>query len=385
MYNTMRWLIFFGEDWGRHSSTGQYLAKELSNDFQILWVNSLGLRQPKLNISDLKRIAIKMSDFFFLRKKENKPQNIKNIVVMAPLVIPFWQYRIIRKFNRTILKRQMISKIKQYAISQPILITSCPSTVDIVGDLDRKKIVYYCADDYSQMPGMNKSLINNFEEELLLKTDILIVTSKKLNEKFKGKIKDIQYLPHGVDYLLFKKALKIQERDKPDDLKKFTGKIIGFVGLISEHIDLDLIEKIAKAHSNINIVLIGREENNVDRHIQLRNVHYLGEKKREELPYYLAYFDLCLIPYKNTRRVRYANPTKFKEYIAAGCPVVTYKHLEIDESINGVSCANDEEEYLFKIDEVLMHLEKIEHKRISEEMMAETWRHKSKIMLKMIE
>ncbi len=381
----MRWLIFFGEDWGRHASTGQYLAKELSSNFKILWVNSLGLRQPKFNISDVKRIIIKVSDFFFSRKKKYKLQELNNIVVVAPLVLPFWKYKIIRKFNKIILKRQMLSKIKENAISQPIIITSCPSTVDVVDELDRKKIVYYCADDYSQMPGMNKLLINDLEDELLLKIDILIVTSKKLIEKHEGKIKNIQYLPHGVDYSLFKKSLEVQESEKPDDLKNFPGKIIGFVGLISEHIDLELIEKIAKSHSETSIVLIGREENNVDRHIELRNVYYLGEKKREELPCYLAYFDVCLIPYKNTRRVRYANPTKFKEYIAAGRPVVTYKHLEIDESINGVFCVNDEEEYLSKIDEVLMNFGKMENEKISLGMRDETWMRKSEIMLKMIE
>lgn len=382
--NNSKWLIFFGEDWGRHASTPQYLASELSSDFKILWVNSLGLRQPKLSMNDFKRILLKLSDYMFPAKNIEESISIDNIVVIAVLVFPFWKYKLIRRLNRVLLNYQMSIAIKKNQVITPAIITSCPSTADIIRDLESEMVVYYCADDYSQMPGMDKKLIDSLEDELIGKIDHLIVTSKKLINKHEGKIDKIHYLPHGVDYTLFRKTLDMQETDKPQDLINIKGKIIGFVGLISEHIDIDLIEKIAKKYPDANIVLIGKEEDSVDKHIKLNNVFYLGEKKRKELPAYLAFFDICLIPYKNTRRVRYANPTKFKEYIASGRPVVTYDHPEIDEHIIGVYCAKNENEYIFNVSRLLMGADEINHEKISGGMCTETWKHKSEIMLKIM-
>ena len=48
-------LVIFGEDWGRHPTSSQALAAELARDRRVLWVNSVGLRRPRL--SDAGRVA----------------------------------------------------------------------------------------------------------------------------------------------------------------------------------------------------------------------------------------------------------------------------------------------------------------------------------------
>jgi hypothetical protein len=54
----------------------------------------------------------------------------------------------------------------------------------------------------------------------------------------------------------------------------------------------------------------------------LPNVFYLGDKHYTDLPAYLASFDICTIPYNQTRQ-HSVDPIKFYEYIAMGKPVVT--------------------------------------------------------------
>ena len=56
-------LIVFGEDWGGLPSSTQHLMKYLAMDRNIVWVNSIGLRRPKWNMKDMRRVLYKLSVF----------------------------------------------------------------------------------------------------------------------------------------------------------------------------------------------------------------------------------------------------------------------------------------------------------------------------------
>src|SRR6185503_1883899 len=51
--------------------------------------------------------------------------------------------------------------------------------------------------------------------------------------------------------------------------------------------------------------------------------HYLGAKKYEELPGYLAGWDLALLLFARNESTRFISPTKTPEYLAAGKPVIS--------------------------------------------------------------
>ena len=53
------------------------------------------------------------------------------------------------------------------------------------------------------------------------------------------------------------------------------------------------------------------------------NLHYLGGKTYDELPAYLAGWDVCLLPFALNEATRYISPTKTLEYMAAAKPVVS--------------------------------------------------------------
>src|SRR5207253_8561753 len=53
------------------------------------------------------------------------------------------------------------------------------------------------------------------------------------------------------------------------------------------------------------------------------NIHYLGSKRYEELPRYLAGWDVALLPFARNEATRFISPTKTPEYMAAGKPVVS--------------------------------------------------------------
>ena len=53
------------------------------------------------------------------------------------------------------------------------------------------------------------------------------------------------------------------------------------------------------------------------------NIHYLGSKRYEELPEYIAGWDVALLPFARNDATRFISPTKTPEYLAAGKPVVS--------------------------------------------------------------
>jgi UDP-galactopyranose mutase len=56
---------------------------------------------------------------------------------------------------------------------------------------------------------------------------------------------------------------------------------------------------------------------------QRANLHYVGNKKYEELPHYLGGWDVALMPFAINESTKFISPTKTPEYLAGGRPVVS--------------------------------------------------------------
>src|SRR4051812_40262418 len=48
-------LLVIADDWGRHPSSCQHLVRRLREDFDVLWVNSIGTCQVSANSITLRR------------------------------------------------------------------------------------------------------------------------------------------------------------------------------------------------------------------------------------------------------------------------------------------------------------------------------------------
>ena len=102
-------MVVFGEDWGRHPSSTQHLIKRLAGEAQIIWVNSLGLRRPRLTLTDLDRLRVKALSF--AAKKRPAERDISGdspfTAIIHPRTIPWPGSPVAGCFNRHSLKRQI--------------------------------------------------------------------------------------------------------------------------------------------------------------------------------------------------------------------------------------------------------------------------------------
>jgi len=304
----------------------QHIAKRLGEKgFRVLYVNSLGLRAPSTNIRDIKKIFKKIKNFLFGMKNLDK-----NVFVITPLILPLRKFQIIEKINNFFLTIYLRYYMKKLCFNKIILWIFLPTAVNLMGKFNEKMVVYHCVDEYSANPMVNKSLIKRNERALLKKAEIVFVTSRQLYQTKKQFARKIFYLPNVADTEYYQKFYK-KKTLRPIEFAQISSPIIGFIGNLTDYkIDIKLLTYTAKKLKNFSFVFIGKigggaPDTDVSSLLKLNNVYYLGEKRKEELPLYVKYFNVGLIPFNINRTTTCSFPMKFFEYLAMGKPVVSTK------------------------------------------------------------
>ena len=308
-------LVVFGEDWGGLPSSTQHLMTHLMEKHRVIWVNSIGMRNPKLNIRDLSRIFKKLAAVF--GNPINKPVFDSEIRphIINPKVIPLHGFNLIRKINRYLLKKTISRAMNKLGFEDIILWTSLPTAVDMVGSLGEKVSIYYCGDDFDALDGVDHHIIRPMERELANKVDIILVVSHELADKFPGP--NTVMLPHGVDYPLFSTP-----QNKPLDLPD-ENPIVGFYGSLSAWLDVEMLAQSAIALPGWQFVFIGDIKTDVTSLQELPNVRFLGAKSHKQLPAYVQNWDVAMLPFRHNRQIEACNPLKLREYLASGTPVAS--------------------------------------------------------------
>jgi glycosyltransferase involved in cell wall biosynthesis len=308
-------LIVFGEDWGGLPSSTQHLARQLNNNRKILWVNSIGLRKPRLNIADCRRALSKLTS-----SRSTGPgvaaQSCPDFSILNPTTIPAPANRVERLLARKLLLRQLLPAIRRANLHRPILWMSLPTAVDLVGELGERAAVYYCGDDFSALAGVDHRTVAAREQELHEKANLIITASAALERRFPAA--KTRLLTQGVAYKLFSTA-SARAVDLPDNGKP----IAGFYGSLSEWLDLDLLAATIGRLPHWNFVFIGKADVDVSRLESFANVYLLGPKPHSMLPAYSQHWDVSLLPFVDNAQIRACNPLKLSEYLAAGTPIVS--------------------------------------------------------------
>jgi UDP-galactopyranose mutase len=182
-------------------------------------------------------------------------------------------------------------------------------------------VAYDCMDELSLFRGAPRRLVE-LEAELLKKADVVYTGGQSLYEAKRHRHSNVHAMPSSVDVAHFAKARKPQE--DPADQAPIAHPRLGFFGVLDERLDIPLLRAVAEQRPGWQIVLLGPvakiDPGTLPR---LPNIHYLGMKKYEELPAYMAGWDVALLLFARNEATRYISPTKTPEYLAAGKPVVS--------------------------------------------------------------
>lgn len=343
-------MVVFGEDWGRHPSATQHLVKRLARERTALWVNSIGMRRPRLNRQDMARLfekaramarggAIQAADRATGEKDVAVPDTMR---VLEPVAISWPGSKAAARFNRFVLSRQIRRAILEAGMSKPLLWCSLPTAAAVCGTLGEYGTIYYCGDDFSVWQGVDHRPVMAMERRLAERADLVIAASSTLAERFPPE--KTLLIEHGVDHSLF-----ASPAPRPPDMA-FSGPVAGFFGTIGARVHVDLIADAAIGLPHWNFVMIGPVQTDCSRLFACPNVHFLGTRAHEELPGYVQNWNVSLLPFRQGPDIDAGNPLKMREYLASGTPVAATRFNALKPYETLVSVAESEADYAAAIE-----------------------------------
>ena len=196
-----------------------------------------------------------------------------------------------------------------------------PMALPMLQEVPAYLVVYDCMDELSAFKNPPRQLMQR-ENSLLKRADIVFTGGPSLYNAKKDRHGNVHCFPSSVDVQHFAKA-----RDRVDvhpAHRNISGPRLGYYGVIDERFDTELISRLAQAHPQWQIVLVGPVVKIDPATLPLlENIHYLGQQPYELLPQLLAGWDVCLMPFAMNESTRFISPTKSLEYMAAELPIVS--------------------------------------------------------------
>jgi UDP-galactopyranose mutase len=184
-----------------------------------------------------------------------------------------------------------------------------------------QSVVYDCMDELANFRFAPPELRER-EAQLFAWADVVFTGGHSLYEAKSKQHDNVYPFPSSVDVDHFAKATL--RPNEPHDLQSIQHPRIGFVGVIDERMDIELLGQVAKARPEWQFVMIGPVVKISDDELPKGdNLHYLGQKTYKELPNYLAHVDVAMMPFAINESTRFISPTKTPEYLAAGKSVIS--------------------------------------------------------------
>ena len=221
--------------------------------------------------------------------------------------------RLVQSFLAGPLGRNFDSPVQWFY--DPMAVTA------FAGHLNECAIVYDCMDELSLFRGSPPEMVRR-DRELLAVADVVFAGGPKICRAKRQLNANCFSFGCGVDAKHFARA-RDPKLPLPADVRDLTHPIYGYIGVVDERIDYDLLAALADA-SNGSVVMVG-PSTKVDPATFPRraNLHWLGGRDYAELPAYAKSFEVCLMPFALNKATEFINPTKALEYMGTGKPIVS--------------------------------------------------------------
>ncbi|MGZ8539047.1 MAG: glycosyltransferase [Chitinophagaceae bacterium] len=182
-------------------------------------------------------------------------------------------------------------------------------------------VIYDCMDELSAFRNA-PACIKEKEALLFQRADLVFTGGYSLYDAKKNLHHSIYPFPSSIDKKHFSKARSCTT--VPFDHLNIPHPRIGFFGVVDERLDIELLGALAALKPEWQFVIIGPTVKIDPASLPIAsNIHYLGSRAYEDLPTYLAGWDVALIPFVLNESTRFISPTKTPEYLAGGIPVVS--------------------------------------------------------------
>ena len=321
-------IVFCHLRWDFVFQRPQHLMTRLAEHYQILFVEE----------------PVHHEGQAFLQKTEVAP----NITVCRPHTpIHTWGFH---DYQLPTLQTLLADLVP--AGERPVVWFYTPMALPLLQSFDPALVIYDCMDELAAFKNPPKQLLQR-ESALLNIADICFTGGPSLYESKRNRHANAYCFSSSVDAKHFRQAL-VKSNSHPDQAHVAHPRL-GFYGVIDERFDTDMIKEIAAARPDWQIVLVGPVVKIDPANLpQAANIHYMGQRTYDELPKFLAGWDVCLLPFALNESTKFISPTKVLEYMAAELPSVSTPITDVKVPYSHVvEIADNAQEFIAACDRML--------------------------------
>lgn len=253
-----------------------------------------------------------------------------------------------------VMREMLRQMFNEHEIDEYVFWYYTPMALNFTDHFNPVASVYDCMDELSAFKGAHSHL-PILEKQLFRKVDLVFTGGQSLYEAKRGQHPSVHAFPSSIDAAHFGKA-RTTVTD-PEDQAHIPHPRLGFFGVIDERFDIELLDQVAKQRPEWQFVIIGPvvkiDPETLPKHA---NIHYLGGKKYDELPHYLAGWDIALLLFARNESTRFISPTKTPEYLAAGKPVISTSIRDVVRpygELNLVEITDTPDEFIHAAEKIL--------------------------------
>lgn len=298
---------------------------------------------------------------------------------MAAFTPVYWlpfsrRIRAVEAINKRQALRSLRDAVTALGMRDPILWIDDPYRADYADAIPHRLLVYNVLHEYAKYahritddPRWARSdgeTLPPAEIELLRRADLVFCVYKTVLRRRLPYNANCVYMPHGVDLDAYQHAQAANVC--PPDLARLPRPIVGHLGGVNADLtDFDLIRQCAKARPEWSFVFVGKHaggsvinasgDATPEAHLQLPNIHFLGEKPHHEVPAYVVQFDICWITYALNDFIRDIETMKIYEYLASGRPVLTPRLPQLENMYDCLLIYDDAASALDLMEHALKH------------------------------
>lgn len=214
---------------------------------------------------------------------------------------------------------------------RPEAVLSAHRDPRLAAGFGERRAVHWAKDDYAAgaaLLGTSPEAVRRTERAVAARVDAVVAVSEVLVRKWR----DLGHAPHlvpaGVDAAGHARAARarVAGGSGPDDVV-LDGPVAGFLGQVSDRLDLGLLHGVVDA--GLSLLVVGPRQRTFTGDAawqalrQRPGVQWVPGRPAAVVPDYLAAMDVGLVPYRDGGFNRASFPLKMLEYLAAGLPVVS--------------------------------------------------------------
>jgi teichuronic acid biosynthesis glycosyltransferase TuaH len=349
------YVIFAPTPWDSPRQPAHNLADALSVHHRVLYID------PPLSPLSPFRYGLRRDTMPRVRAVlDRRLRTVGGLQVFGPLVLPPIEHPRMRSLSAPLLRAQIAHAVKRAGMNAPIVLAwrGLPELAAVATESLRVGVIMDHPSAGAALLGRDAAQLEAEVTAICESSDLICTTSHPMHELLSQRGWENELVPFGFPADL---AADFDGAVEPPEYAALPQPLLGYTGGIDDRLDYDLILQLADRFSHGSLVFVGAVSPRLSEAARAAlgaraNIHLLGPRPRTQLPAYVRYLDVALMPYEDSLFTRYQSPMKMWEYLYAGPPIVASGSAELRRYPPPlVNYAEDAEQFLALAERTLAH------------------------------